>query len=103
MFTPREILFTTVVPAAIALLVLVASWRPWRRAVPVTRGHWGGPLAAGLAFVTSYGLLDAALATVLPAPDWLRAEVALVASAALVVCLFGSVLGADTWPAPSAA
>jgi hypothetical protein len=131
MFTPREILYTSAVPAGIALVVLLASWRPWRRTRPVLRGHWGAPLAAGAAFATAYGLLDgetpawppaqarhwlffiaigltllglldAVLGGVLPAPEWLRAEVALVASAALVVRLFASVLSADTWPAPSA-
>src|SRR5687767_4334478 len=59
MFTPREILYTSAVPAAIALLFLVASWRPWkRRDVAVLHGHWGGPLAAGVAFLASYALLD---------------------------------------------
>jgi hypothetical protein len=131
MLTPQEILFTTAVPAGIALLVLLVAWRPWQRARPVIRGHWGAPLAAGLAFLTAYalldgekpawppaqarhwlfflaagltvlGLLDALLGALLPAPEWLRAEVALVASAALVVRLFASVLSAETWPAPSA-
>jgi hypothetical protein len=132
MFTPREILYTTAVPAGIALTVLLAAWRPWRRAVPVALGHWGAPLAAGVAFATAYALLDGeipawppaqarhwlffvALALTvlglddaipfarLRASDWVRGEVALLVSGVLVLCLFGSLLSADTWPTPIAA
>jgi hypothetical protein len=133
MFTPREILYTSAVPAAVALLFLVAAWRPWkRRDAAVLHGHWGGPLAAGLAFLASYALLDgevpgwppaqarhwlfylAAGLTVVGLADsllprfvstanWFRAEIALLASGGAVLCLFSSLLAADNWPAPVAA
>ena len=132
MFTTREILYTAAVPAAVALVALLASWRPWRREDPVLRGQWGGALAAGVAFLAAYalldgevpawppdqarhwlfylaagltllGLLDAAAHALLHVPDWLRAELALGASAAIVLCLFQSLLRSDEWPAPVAA
>src|SRR3954470_8709232 len=127
MFTTREILYTSVVPAVVALLVLAVAWRPWRRDPPVMRGHWGGALAAGAAFVLAYGLLDGEVPAWPPAQarhwlfyfaagltvlglldaaayaffhvsDWVRAEAALVASGIIVPCLFASLLRADTWP-----
>ena len=59
MFTTREILYTSAVPGAVALLVLLVAWRPWRRGdAAVVRGHWGGALGAGGAFLLSYALLD---------------------------------------------
>ena len=132
MLTTQEILFTVGVPAALALVVLALAWRPWRRDPPVMRGHWGGAVGAGAAFLAAYALLDgevppwppgqarhwlfylttgltllalldAAAYAWVHVPDWLRAEVALVASAAVVLCLFQSLLRADTWPAPEAA
>jgi hypothetical protein len=132
MFTTREILYTAAVPAAAALAVLLASWRPWRREHPVLRGQWGGALAAGAAFLAAYalldgqvpawppdqarhwlfylgagltglGLLDAVAYAVFHVPDWVRAEVALAASAGIVLCLFGSLLRSDEWPARVAA
>jgi hypothetical protein len=127
MFTTREILYFSVVPAAVAQLVLVAAWRPWRRSEPVLRGHWGGALGAGFAFVLAYALLDGEVPAWPPAqarhwlfylaagltvlgvvdaaagawfhvPRWVRGELALVGSAAAVTCLFASLLRADTWP-----
>lgn len=132
MFTTREMLYTAGVPAAVALLVLVAAWRPWRREHPVMRGHWGAALAAGVAFLAAYALLDgevpawpptqarhwlfylaAGLTVValldaaghafLHIPVWVRAEIALLASGLLVLCLFFSLLQGDTWPASASA
>ena len=132
MFTTREILYTAAVPAAVALVALALSWRPWRREEPVLRGHWGGALSAGAAFLAAYalldgeipawppgqarhwlfhlaagltilGLLDAAAHALFRVPDWVRAELALAASAGVVLCLFQSLLRSDTWPAPVAA
>src|SRR5688572_4407544 len=111
MFTPREILYLTALPAGIALLSLTLSWRPWQRNDrAVLRGHWGGPLATGVAFMTSYALLDGETPAWPPAQarhwlfylaaglallglidalalrfvhvsNWVRAEIALLASA----------------------
>ena len=132
MFTAREILYTAAVPAAVALAVLLASWRPWRRGTRVsTRGHWGGALGAGLAFTAGFALLDgrvppwppeesrqwlfyfaAALTVValvdavvrawLPAAAWLRPEAALLLSAAAVFYLFRSMLQSEAWTAVEA-
>lgn len=131
MFTTREILYTAAVPAAITLLVLVVSWRPWRRGA-VVRGNWGGALAAGASFMAAYalldkrvpawppdqarhwifyiaagltvlGLFDALCERLLPIPDWLRAEGALAAACGIVLCLFASLLRSDTWPPYDAA
>jgi len=132
MFTTREIFYTTAVPAGIALLILFVAWRPWRRSRPVVRGHWGAPLAAGAAFATAYALFDGEIPAWPPSQarhwlffialaltllgvddampsgwlrlaDWLRSEVALLVSGVLVLCLFGSLLSADTWPSSIAA
>lgn len=132
MFTAREMLYTAGVPAAVALLVLIAAWRPWRREHPVMRGHWGAALAAGVAFLAGYalldgeipawppmqarhwlfylaagltflGLIDAAAHAFVHIPDWVRAEVALVVAGLVVLCLFFSLLQADAWPASTSA
>ena len=132
MFTVRDILYAAAVPAALALAALLASWRPWRRADrPAVRGHWGGALGAGLAFVAAFALLDgrvppwppaesrhwlfylAAALTVLALLDavvdvrragawWLRAEAALVVCAGAVFLLFQSLLRSETWTAVEA-
>jgi hypothetical protein len=68
-FTTRDILYTAAVPAAVALAVLLASWRPWRRGErAAVRGHWGGALGAGLAFLAAFALLDGRV------PPWPPAE-----------------------------
>lgn len=127
MFTTREIIYLTAVPAGVALVALVAAWRPWRRGV-VLRGHWGGAVAAGAAFLTSYalldgqvpawppaqarhwlfylaaaltvlGLVDATLGAFVHVPNWLRGEVALAAAVLVVLFPFSSLLRADAWTA----
>ena len=129
MFTTREILYTAAVPAVLALAVLLASWRPWRRGdSAATRGHWGGGLGTGLAFLAAFALLDgavpawppaearhwlfyfAAALTVLALVDsvvrarrpglaWLRGEVALALSAAAVFLMFRSMMQGESWTA----
>jgi hypothetical protein len=133
MFTTREILSSVAVPAGVALLVFLAAWRPWKRGEGrALRGHWDGALAAGIAFLVAYalldwevpawpptqsrhwlfflaaglmlvGLLDAAADRFFHVPDWMRAEVALVASAAIVLLILANLVRGDTWPALVAA
>ena len=134
MFTVRDILYAAAVPAVVALAVLLASWRPWRRGErAAVRGHWGGALGAGLAFLAAFALLDgrvpvwppaearhwlfyfAAVLTVLalfdamtpwarrPAAAWLRVEAALVLFAAAVFFMFQSLIRSETWTAVEAA
>ena len=43
-----------VVPAAIAGVVLLAAWRPWK--VAVENGHWGGAVAIGVAYAVGHVL-----------------------------------------------
>jgi hypothetical protein len=131
-FTARDILYAAAVPAVLALAALLASWRPWRRGDrAAVRGHWGGALGAGLAFLAAFALLDgrvppwppaesrhwlfyfvaaltglALLDAVVqprrPAAWWLRAEVALVLCAAAVFLMFQSLLRSETWTTPEA-
>jgi hypothetical protein len=133
MFTTPEILSSVALPATVALLVFLAAWRPWKRGEDkVLRGHWGGALAAGISFLAAYalldgevpawppaqsrhwlyylaaglmllGLLDAAADRFVHVPDWVRAEVALVASAAIVLLILSNLVRGDTWPALAAA
>jgi hypothetical protein len=92
-FTLREILYTAAVPAVLALAVLLAAWRPWRRGNRLaTRGHWGGALGTGLAFLAAFALLDGAV------PPWPPAEARhwlfYFAAALTVLALVDSVLRA---------
>lgn len=45
------------VPAAIAFLCLLISWRAWRRRRLAEEGHWGGAAALTLGFLSAYFIL----------------------------------------------
>jgi hypothetical protein len=127
MFSARDIIFTTVVPFGVALAVLLAAWRPWRRGERASRrGYWGGAVAVGGGFLAAFVLLDgrpqgwppaearhwlfylAAALTLLgvieslvqalaPRANWLRAEAALLVFAAGAYFLFQSLLRDGGW------
>ena len=133
MFTTREILYTAAVPFVVALAVLLAAWRPWRRrdGAPA-RGWWAGAAGAGAGFLSAFALLDgqvpgwpaaearhwlfyfvaaltllglveAMLHAWLPGAAWMRAEAALLVFAAGLFLLFQSLLKNDAWTAPEGA
>lgn len=45
------------IPAIIAGVFLLVSWRAWRRKSPYSRGHWGGALAFAGAYFAAHVLL----------------------------------------------
>jgi hypothetical protein len=57
MLTSSDLLFGVVVPFALSAFILLIAWRPWKRtgAAPAL---WGGAVASGLAFVTTFAVLQ---------------------------------------------
>ena len=51
MITLQDILYGVLLPAAIALTVMLVAWRPWSSGSP--KGYWGGALAIGAAFIAA--------------------------------------------------
>ena len=57
MLTPSDFLYGVALPFVLAALLLLAAWRPWKRS-HTPAAFWGGPLASGAAFVTTFALLQ---------------------------------------------
>ncbi len=51
------IITPALVPAAIAFVCLLVSWRAWRRRSLAAEGHWGGAAALALGFLSAYLIL----------------------------------------------
>ena len=57
MLSSSDILYGVALPFALALLILLVAWRPWKRAGGAP-SHWGGPVAAGVTFATAFAALQ---------------------------------------------
>jgi hypothetical protein len=57
MLTSSDLLFGVALPFALATLILLVAWRPWRHNGWLP-GFWGGPLAVGASFDTTFAALQ---------------------------------------------
>jgi hypothetical protein len=57
MLTSTDLLFGIVVPFALSALILLTAWRPWRRTGEAP-ALWGGPVASGVTFVSTFEALE---------------------------------------------
>lgn len=81
---PHELIFVIVIPALAALAILFVARRVWlRRDVEASKtvGAWGGPLAAGVAFVIAYPTIMGSLNVLPPRESLSYLFLALVATA----------------------
>ncbi|CAN5557080.1 hypothetical protein BH09PLA1_BH09PLA1_17110 [soil metagenome] len=81
---PRELIFVIVIPALAALVILFVTRRVWlSRQVETgkTVGAWGGPLAAGIAFVIAYPSITGSWRVIPPAESLAYLFLAVVVSA----------------------
>ena len=57
MLTRSDLTFGVVLPLLLSTLILLLAWRPWRRK-DSRPARWGGPLAVGASFATTFAALQ---------------------------------------------